>query len=195
MFTRARNLDSEISGLWPEAFQPIGSTVGKEEWSCSGWKPGAGEEHIGTMSWQGELWEQQGAEENSAEGVEEQLLGERLDSMRGDQKWRSKLDQSRREAKWGVLDVYSDGGADGAGTPATTAEYGWLVGGTDEDSLEIWAEGAARVGGLPEEMDSTRAELLGAYAVLNKVKEWEGTMRIWVDNDNVVRGLEERPGI
>ena len=36
----------------------------------------------------------------------------------------------------------ADGGADGAGTPAATAEYGWLVGGTDEDSLEALAEGA-----------------------------------------------------
>ena len=66
--------------------------------------------------------------------------------------------------------MYSDGGADGAGTPAATEEYGWLVGGTDADSLKVWAEGAARVGGLPEEMDSTRAELLGAYAVLHKVR-------------------------
>ena len=40
-------------------------------------------------------------------------------------------------------------------------------------------------------MDSTRAELLGAYAVLHKVRQWEGTVRIWVDNDNVVRDLEE----
>ena len=69
------------------------------------------------------------------------------------------------------------------------------MGGIDEQSLEIWAEGAARVGGLPEEMDSTRAELMGAYAVLHGVKEWEGTVRIWVDNDNVVRGLEKRLGI
>ena len=88
--------------------------------------------------------------------------------------------------------MYSDGGADGAGTPAASAEYGWLVGGTDGDSLEVWAEGAARVGGLVEEMDSTRAELLGAYAVMHKVRQWKGTVRIWVDNDNVVRGLEKR---
>ena len=94
-----------------------------------------------------------------------------------------------------MLDVYSDGGADGAGTPEASAEYGWMVGGTDEQSLDTWAEGAARVGGLPEEMDSTRAELMGAYAVLHKVREWEGTVRIWVDNDNVVRGLEKRLGI
>ena len=84
-----------------------------------------------------------------------------------------------------------------AGTPApeATAEYGWMVGGTDEQSLDTWAEGAARVGGLPEEMDSTRAELMRAYAVPHKVREWKGTVRIWVDNDNVVRGLERRLGV
>ena len=27
------------------------------------------------------------------------------------------------------------------------------------------------------------------------VREWEGTVWIWVDNDNVVRGLEKRLGI
>ena len=35
------------------------------------------------------------------------------------------------------------------------------VRGTYGDSLEVWAEGAARVGELPEEVDSTRAELVG----------------------------------
>ena len=46
-------------------------------------------------------------------------------------------------------------------------------------------------------MDSTRAELVGAYAVLHKVRQWRGTIRIhvWVDSDNVVRGLEKRLGI
>ena len=44
-------------------------------------------------------------------------------------------------------------------------------------------------------MNSTRAGLLGAYAVLHKVGQWQGTIRIWVDNDNVVRGLEKRLGI
>ena len=50
------------------------------------------------------------------------------------------------------------------------------MGGTDTQSLETWAERAARVGGLSEEMDSTRAEPMGAYAVLHKVKLWEGTV-------------------
>ena len=89
----------------------------------------------------------------------------------------------------GVLGIYSDGGADGAGTDEATAEYGWLVGGTDEHSLEIWAGGAARVGGLSGEMDSTKAGLAGAYAVLRKVRQWEGTMGLWVGNGNVARPL------
>ena len=72
-----------------------------------------------------------------------------------------------------------NGGADGAGTPAASAEYGWLVGGTDGSALEVWAEGTTRVGGLSEEMDSTKAELVGAYAVLHKVRQWRGTLRIW----------------
>ena len=44
-------------------------------------------------------------------------------------------------------------------------------------------------------MNSTGAELMGAYAVLHKVRQWKGTVRLWVDNDNVVRGLEKRLGV
>ena len=141
------------------------------------------------------MWEQEAAEEGFAKGAEQQLLGEGHASMRDDRRWQTRLEQAREGRVWGVLDVYSDGGADGAGTPAASAEYGWLVGGTDEDSLEVLAEGATRVGGHPGEMNSTRAELMGAYAVLHKVRKWKGTVRIWVDNDNVVRGLEKRLGI
>ena len=90
--------------------------------------------------------------------------------MCSDAKWKQRLAEAAESNIWGVLDVYSGGGADGAGTPEASAEYGWIVGGTDAQSLETWAEGAARVGGLPEEMDSTRAELMGAYAVLHKVR-------------------------
>ena len=61
--------------------------------------------------------------------------------------------------------------------------------------MEVWAGCAARVGTLPEEVDSTRAQLVGACAMLHKVRQWRGTIRIWVDNDNVVRGLEKRLGI
>ena len=40
-------------------------------------------------------------------------------------RWQRRLDQAREVGVWGVLDVYSDGRADGAGTPAASAEYGW----------------------------------------------------------------------
>ena len=138
------------------------SQEGQQEWSCSRWELARLEdpEQVGTMSWKGGCWGQQGAEESFAEGDELQLLGEGRDSMCGDGKWRQKLLEATQSDSWGVLDVCADGGADGAGTPEATAEYGWLVGGMDEQSLDIWAEGAARAGGLPEEMDSTRAELV-----------------------------------
>jgi ribonuclease HI len=168
---------------------------GQKEWGCSDWNPGVSEDQEGTVCWKGGSWGQQAAEECFAPGAELQLLGEGHDNMCNDVKWQQRLAEAGECNNWGVLDVYSDGGADGAGTPEASAEYGWIVGGTDEQSLETWAEGAARVGGLPEEMDSTRAELMGAYAVLHKVREWEGTVRIWVDNDNVVRGLEKRLGV
>ena len=48
---------------------------------------------------------------------------------------------------------------------------------------------------LPEKMDSTRAELLGSYAVMHRVRLWKCTVRVWVDNENVVKGLEKRLGI
>ena len=131
------------------------------EWGCSGWRPGLSEEQEEQVGWKGEMWEQPGAEEGFAPGAEEQLLGEGGGSMRNDGRWKQKLVQAERDGKWGVLDVYSDGGADGAGTPEATAEYGWLIGGTDADALEVWAEGAARVGGLPEEMDSDQSRVSG----------------------------------
>jgi hypothetical protein len=92
------------------------------------------------VNWTGNPWEQQGAEEDFAEGVERQLLDEGHSSLRDDSEWQGKLAQARVDGAWGVLDVYSDGGANGADTPAASAEYGWLVGGTDEDSLGVWAE-------------------------------------------------------
>ena len=183
VFMQQRDMGVELEEEW------------KQEWGCSGWRPGLGEGQEEQVEWAGEPWEQPSEEEKFAPGVEAKLLGEGGSSMRGDARWKQKLSSGVREGRWGVLDVYSDGGADGAGTPEATAEYGWLIGGTSEDALEIWAEGAARVGGLPEEMDSTRAELMGAYAVLHKVQGWGGTVRIWIDNDNVVRGLEKRLGI
>ena len=165
---------SEQAYMWQWEHGVDGNEDQRHEWQCSGWRPGAEEEQGDTVDWTGNPWEQQEAGEDFAEGAEQQLLGEGHSSLRDDSKWQSKLAQARVDGAWGALDVYSDGGADGAGTPAASAEYGWLVGGTDEDSLEVWAEGAARVGGLPEEMDSTRAELLGAYAVLHKVRQIRG---------------------
>ena len=43
------------------------------------------------MSWKGESWSQQGAEECFAPGAELQLLGEGHASMCSDEKWRQKL--------------------------------------------------------------------------------------------------------
>ena len=108
----------------------------------------------------GECWGQQGAEGCFAPGVEQQLLGGGRDSMCGDREWEQKLLGASQSGSWGVLGVYSGGGADGAGTPGATAEYDWLVGGTDGQALEIWAEGAATVCGPPKEVDSTRAGLV-----------------------------------
>ena len=95
---------------------------------------------------------------------------------------------ARSTGYWGQLDVYSDGGADGAGSEYATAEYGWLVGGTAE-SLEIWARGGATVRGPVEDMDSNRAELYGAIACLKKVSSWEGKIRLYTDNMNVRRAI------
>ena len=47
--------------------------------------------------------------------------------MRDDRKWQSKLARARVDGAWGALDVYSDGGADGANTPAAPVEYGWMI--------------------------------------------------------------------
>ena len=80
------------------------SQEGQQEWGCSRWKPGALEEQVGTVSWKGESWSQQGAEECFAPGAELQLLGEGHDSMCSDGKWRQKLAEAT-ESNWGVLDV------------------------------------------------------------------------------------------
>ena len=53
-----------------------------------------------------------------------QLLGEGHDDMCSDKKWKQKLAEAAESNNWRVLDVYSDGGADGAGTPEASAEYG-----------------------------------------------------------------------
>ena len=58
------------------------------------------------------------------------------------------------------------GGADGSGTSTASTEYGWLVGGTDGDSLEVWDEGAARVGG------SLRAAWMGGGRACKVKTQW-----------------------
>ena len=59
--------------------------------------------------------------------------------MCSDAKWKQKLAGATESNNWGVLDVYSDDGADGSDTPEASAEYGWIVRGTDAQSLETWA--------------------------------------------------------
>ena len=91
---------------------------------CSGWRPGAEEGQLDTVDWVGSPWDQKGSAEDFAEGAEKQLLGEGHISMRDDKKWQGKLARARMDDAWGVLDVYSDWGADGAGTPRASVEYG-----------------------------------------------------------------------
>ena len=115
---------SEQAYMWQWEQGVDGSDEQRQEWQCSGWRPGVQEKQLGTVEWIGSPWEQQGTEEGFAVGAEQQLLGEGHSSMRDDRKWQSKLAQARVDDAWGTLDVYSDGGADGAGTPAASAEYG-----------------------------------------------------------------------
>ena len=92
------------------------SQEGQQEWNCSSWRPGVLLEQEVIVCWKGESWSQQGAEECFAPGAELQLLGEGHDSMCSDAKWKQKLAEATESNNRGVLDVYSDGGADGAGT-------------------------------------------------------------------------------
>ena len=79
---------NEQAYMWQREQGVDGEDDRRQEWLCSGWRSGANEEQLGTVDWVGELWEQKGAdhEEDFAEGVEQQLLGEGHSSMRGDQK-------------------------------------------------------------------------------------------------------------
>ena len=64
----------------------------RQEWPVLRLEAWAGEEQLGIVDWMGEPWEQKGAEEDFAEGAEQQLLGEAPRSMRRDQqKWQSRL--------------------------------------------------------------------------------------------------------
>ena len=53
-----------------------GDSNWRQERLCSGWKPGTGEEQMGTVDWMGSPWGQKGAEEDFVEGVEQQVLRE-----------------------------------------------------------------------------------------------------------------------
>ena len=86
---------SEQAYMWQWEQGVDGGHGRRQEWLCFGWEPGAEEGQLGTVCWVGEPWEQKGAEEDFAEGVEQQLLGEGHSSMRGDQKWQSRLSQAR----------------------------------------------------------------------------------------------------
>ena len=55
----------------------------------------AEEKQTNTVDWTGSPWEQQGTEEDFAEGAEQQLLGEGHSSLRDDNKRQGKLAQAR----------------------------------------------------------------------------------------------------
>jgi hypothetical protein len=82
------------------------------------------------------LWEQ-----DTLEAYNELLFGNLDAEVEAVRQRKAAYDEERRlpeaskgrhEQQLGVLDVYSDGGADGADTPEASAEYDWMVGGTDE---------------------------------------------------------------
>ena len=92
---------SEQAYMWQREQVVDGEDDRRQGWLCSGWRPGAEEQQLGTVDLVGEPWEQKGAEEDFAEGVEQRLLGEGHSSMRGDQKWQSRLSQATR--RWTPL--------------------------------------------------------------------------------------------
>jgi hypothetical protein len=73
---------SEQAYMWQWEQGVDGDDDQRQEWQCSGWRPGAEEVQVNTMDWTGSPWEQQGAEEDFAEGAEQQLLGEGHSSLR-----------------------------------------------------------------------------------------------------------------
>ena len=109
--------------MWQREQGVDGEDDKRQEWLCSGWRPGAAGEQLGTVNWMGEPWagSSRVLRRTLLRGVEQQLLGGGHSSMRGDQKWQSRLAQvvEDGDCKWGVLAVYPVGGADGTGTPAS----------------------------------------------------------------------------
>jgi hypothetical protein len=121
------------------------------------------------------------------------LFGEGKLGMQGSAKYDEAhqrcLEQGLSDDEWPSLDMFSDGGADGASTKTAVAQYGWAVS-AEGEQLDVIAEGGGPVRGLAEDMDSNRAELYGAIAVIKRTEAWRGSKRLWIDNDNVVRGLQ-----
>ena len=67
---------NEQAYMWQWEQGVDGDSNWRQEWLCSGWKPGAGEEQLRTVDWMGSPWEQKGTGEGFAEGEEQPLLGE-----------------------------------------------------------------------------------------------------------------------
>ena len=59
---------SEQAYMWQREHELDEDRDWEQEWQCSGWRPGAGEEQLGTVDWVGSSWERPAAEEDFAEG-------------------------------------------------------------------------------------------------------------------------------
>jgi hypothetical protein len=113
--------------------------------------------------------------------LERKVLGELKFKMKTPVRYLQLLEEWSGRPDWPPLEMYSDGGADAAGTEWAQAEYGWVVS-LGGDELDVVAEGTAPVWGPAEDMDSNRAELYGLIAGLRRVRLWEGKLTVWVDN-------------
>jgi hypothetical protein len=120
--------------------------------------------------------------------LEMKVLGECKFKMKTPARFFQLLEDWSGKDNWPALDLFSDGGADFAGTEWAQAEYGWVVS-LGGEALDVVAEGTAPVWGPAGDMDSNRAELYGLVAVLRRVRLWEGEVVVWVDNWNVVQGI------
>ena len=94
---------SEQAYMWQWEQGEDGDSNRREEWMCSGWRHGAEEELLNTVDWVESPWEQKRAEEDFAEGAEQQLLGGGHNNMRDDKKWQSMLAQAKVDGDLGVL--------------------------------------------------------------------------------------------
>lgn len=172
-----------------EPHELLRGSAKRVEWTLEGFDPGCPAQGGG---WDGGEYR---TDEPATQADRNALLGKHKTRLVDDVRFRAEISAARASGAWGTLDVYSDGGADHAGTPYATAEYGWVVGGTHASAFERWSEGGAPMRGPPEDMDSNRAELYGAIAVLEETKEWEGTVKLWLDNENVGNGLRRLLGV